>query len=630
MVAGIPLLVVRAANHAINVPKLTVLMMGTTLVLALRLAETVQGRSPTGLTRLRIPALAIALPLLLSWTVNPYREWTLFGEYGRFQGLIPSLVVIVFGVLVADAFEGEQRSLVWAVAGAAGATGALATLQATGLDPLAGYTARPEGTGAIATFGNTNFSGGFMAISLPIAVTVAWTERRRAALAWVIVGTIAVGLALTQSQGGWAAGLVGLVVLGGYILSQRHRVWKLVGALALVFVALALVATVVFADAFGASTGRVREELWKEARLMGADSLLVGHGPNSFGFKSPQYRGVRSVTLEDRGEEVYADDPHSLPHAAFANLGLVGLGGLLLAIGWTVQRARRVEGDHLVAVAFVAALAGYITQALVSIDEISLRLLLWTALGGLVAAGVRAPVRQGKAKTTRSSRRRQAVSLRMPAVLGLIAMGTLALLVLESRFFLADARFKQARLQIGTDPQLAIETAQHALELRDEYEYRHALGYELGRYAVTRGIDAHDTFHHALNLFSHVPDFPDPLAIRDKGSLLAAWAEFEPSAAQQGAELLLGAAELDPYGQETRVYGARALRLAGQEGKAEAHLLDYLELNDRSAEVWAELALVRAYMGDRPGVEEAVARANDLEPGLPTTTRAMEVLDEMA
>jgi O-antigen ligase len=628
MVGAIPLAVMLSANNPVNVPKLTLLMMGTTAVAAIRVAEITQGTSAAGLWRLKIPALAIFVPLLVSWIVNPYRGWTLLGEYGRFQGLIPTLTFIVFGALIADAFSEDVRPLTRVVAGVTGVVGVLAIIQKLGVDPFAGYTGWARSEGAIGTFGNTNFTGGFLAIGLPVAVAVAWSERSRRKLAWAIVAAAVGGLLASVSQGAWAAGLAGVAVLAGFHFS-RHRFAKAAGFALAGLIALTLVLSVIFAARLGVGTGKVRQELWRAAAAMGAESPIVGHGPNAFGYKSALYRGPTSLLVRDG--DLYADEPHSVLMASWANTGLLGLAGFLIAIGWVTRRAGPTAGSNLAGAGLLAGLVAYLIQSLVSIDEVSIRLLLWTLLGAFVAAGV-APVREGAKKAAGRARparaRRRSRPLRQPAVVGLIAVAAAGLFFWQANFLLADIRFRRAMGHVGGSTGLSLSLVDQALGFRDEYEYRHVFGFSLAQVAINTEGGDEELIRESEEMFAFVPEFPDVTATLDKGRVLAAWARFDESYADKGADVLLQAAEMDPYSVEIRVSGAAALRQAGRDEEAEELLTSFLELNPRSAPAWAELAIQRAETGDVRGAEEALAEATSLDPDLASVEHAREFIEE--
>src|SRR5688500_7494571 len=98
-VIGTPLFFLRTIEDPFNLAKLALLTIVVVLALAIRVAELLQGSSAAGLRLLWIPAAALGGPLLLSWIFGDFRTWSIFGEYTRYQGLFPYLLVIAFSVL---------------------------------------------------------------------------------------------------------------------------------------------------------------------------------------------------------------------------------------------------------------------------------------------------------------------------------------------------------------------------------------------------------------------------------------------------------------------------------------------------------------------------------------------------
>jgi hypothetical protein len=90
-------------NDPYNTPKLGVLIVGTSAAAALRLYEALWGRPLASLRPLLLPGVAMAAPLMLAWPASPYRDFATLGEYSRWQGLVPTLVLIGFSLLVAEA-----------------------------------------------------------------------------------------------------------------------------------------------------------------------------------------------------------------------------------------------------------------------------------------------------------------------------------------------------------------------------------------------------------------------------------------------------------------------------------------------------------------------------------------------
>lgn len=390
LLVGAPLLVIGSLNDPINVPKLALLIAGVPLVAAIRGIELLLGASAQGLKRLLVPALAFAVPIGLSWLFSAYRGWALFGEYKRFQGVIPYLLLIAFGILLADAFGARLRTLAWGTAAVGSAMALFALLQWTQLFAFASIYARAPRLGvAVGTLGNPNFAGGFLAIALPVALTLALTEETRRKLLLAMTALIAIGVVVSFSQGPWAAALASVLVVAGFHFRDRSPWLPRLG-----LAAAALIAVIVIATAFAVFIApdrsaalplsiRLRGYWWQSAVAMALDAPLFGHGPNTFGFLGVQYRPFEEAVLS---AFEFPDDPHSVFFSMLANAGIVGALGYLVALGWVVKRALGVNRWQPLSVAFLAALVAYFIQSLASIDELALRLLFWTSLAGFAIA----------------------------------------------------------------------------------------------------------------------------------------------------------------------------------------------------------------------------------------------------
>ncbi|MEA2498700.1 MAG: hypothetical protein QOH26_1105, partial [Actinomycetota bacterium] len=377
LVVGVPLLFMRNLLDAINVPKLGLLLMIVPLVAAIRVIELLQGADRSGLKRVALPAAAIAVPLTISWIFSPYKAWALFGNYSRFGGLISYLVVVAFGVLLADAFAGRALTLARALVGAGTIAAAYALLQFVGLDPFE-WVLRGEIANrlTVSSFGNTNFAGGVFGIMVPLAVGLAAVERERRTLAIGAAAVIFLGLLVTVSQGGLAAAAAGGAVTGGFILLPRWPKARLVGALVASVVALATVGAVLF-TIVGPKPGPLpltvesRGEWWVIAAKMTADSPLVGRGPDVYALEGTLHRSREEAA--GVGGFDFTDQPHNVALWFFACAGALGGAGFLVAVGWGLKRGLELGDDQVLAGAFFGAVAAYFVQYLVSIDTVALR-----------------------------------------------------------------------------------------------------------------------------------------------------------------------------------------------------------------------------------------------------------------
>ncbi|MDQ3964089.1 MAG: O-antigen ligase family protein, partial [Actinomycetota bacterium] len=445
LVVGVPVVFLRATLDPFNVPKLSLLASGVLLVLAIRVIEMIQGTSWRGIERLWIPAALLSGPLLLSWLLSPYRSWAVFGLEPRFEGIVPYLFVILFGLLLNDAFRGRGPELALALCWSGAVVGGYAVIQTIGMDPFE-WSLFGAPTEAVSTTGNPNFTGGFLGIVLPVGLALAVADRGRRRVILRLMVPIALGWIAARSQGGWAAGIAGCALVTGHLVSSRYRRARLLGATVAIMAALATVGVVIIAmiqpsGRFTPDAALVRARWWQAAIGMGMEHPIVGRGPNSFAMEGVSHRPLEDALVFGFD---FPDDPHSIPLAMFANLGLPGLMGFIGILGWAIWFFARARAPSLLQVGFLAAVVAYFVQATVSIDELTLRTGLWIGLAGLGTFQA-APDREQRPASKKSRARRPATRvarrspLRSPALVGVVGFLTAVSLLWPASIIVADA-----------------------------------------------------------------------------------------------------------------------------------------------------------------------------------------------
>lgn len=552
VVAGVPVLFMRTGHDPFNVPKLALLTAGVALSGSLRLAEALQGRSLTPMRRLWIPAVAIAGPLLVAWVFSTYRGWAVFGEYGRFQGLIPYLLVIALGLLIVDAFEGRAQQLAWALVAAASLVAFYALVQFVGADPFTWGLPYGITTQALSTLGNSNFAGGFLGIALPLAVGLAVSGERHRARAVRLSLLILAGLLATRSEGGWAAGFAGAATVLGVWFARRRPIARWLGAAvaALAIVGLGLVGAYSIArpdSTLVPGSFKLRAWWWQEAVKTAGDAPVVGHGPNAFAVEVWEHR-VEPEAIDN--EYAAADDPHSIPLAFLAAAGVLGALGFLAVFAWVGWQVYTSPTDDLLTAAFLGGIIAYFVQGFVTIDELSLRVALWTVLAGWILA------RTAASSTTRAKGKKKAVGksntqkspagpLKAPIAVALLAVVAGAGMVWSAGLLIADHRYLRGeQLFASGDPEGARRQFEQALGFRDDYDMRHTYGFRLGDAGLA--LEREEYIDEARRIFSFVWDFPDVAAIRDYARIMREWSQVEPEANDEAKRLYAYAAEIDP------------------------------------------------------------------------------------
>lgn len=629
----VPLAFHRSTLDQMNVPKLTVLIIGVSLVAALRVIELIQGTDGSDLRRLWIPGGAMATALTVTWLLSPYRGWALFGAYERLQGLIPYLVIITLGVLVADAFGGRVAPVAWTLVASAALVGAYGVLQVLRLDPI---TWTRPGV-AVSTVANPNFTGGFLGICLPVALALWFSEPARRKLVLALALPLVAGLIVTFSQGGWAAGLAGSAIVAGAHFRSRIKHARVLALALATVIALAAAGQVGLGvidrdSRLVPPTVLLRSEAWVGGIRMGVDKLPFGSGPNSYAIEGPQYRmPVDALRINYN----YPDDPHNVFLALLSGAGILGALAFLVVAGFTLVTALRWPDAPVLAVGFLGAVFAYFVQSLVSVDEITLRVALWVTLGCWVAA--RAPVPEPAAVGSKAARRRKARTRREPlrapfAVAAVAILGVWGALW-GLGFAVADAQAWHGMQLIGrgSPPQGAAELAR-ASDFRDDFEYRRQYSLLLGQASLRMADEQRELgeqlFESAVSRYDHLDDFPHILRIVESARVLDAGSTFDPTFNERSLDAYERISRLDPYNPLIAMEMSAVLVELGRTDEALEAIEPFEEVvPERYREFWGGVALVHAAAGEATEAERAIELALAIDPRDRRALLAQELLD---
>ena len=182
--------------------------------------------------------------------------------------------------------------------------------------------------------GYANALGLLMALGVVLALGLLGDTHgiQRAALT-AAAATCAVALLLTSSRGAWLSALVGLGVLAAF--RCRRRVLVAAIACAGIVVLILAAAHIPLGD---------RQAYWNVALEDASEHVVLGSGAGSFD----------DYWLEHRPIPAYVRDAHNLYLETVAELGIVGLALLLVALGTPLVAAARARNRRLVATAAAA------------------------------------------------------------------------------------------------------------------------------------------------------------------------------------------------------------------------------------------------------------------------------------
>lgn len=584
---------------AFNTPKLALLIGLVGIASGARLVEAFASGRWTTKSALALPALLLAGPLLLSWILNPNKAWGVLGEPTRYEGIAPYLLVIAAGSLTAHAFKGRPLPVAWAMVAGGSVVGSYALVQALGLDPLE----MPLDPYLASTVGHGNFVGGFLAIVLPITMIIWIGGLRGSKIAALCTVPIALGIALSLSQGGWAAGVAGSAVAVGLLAQGKFKKAPAVGGLVALIVALAVLGNVVLAavapdNPLVGGTTRARAEWWKSTITMAADSPIWGHGPNAYALESPRYR----TELDGLSHgNLLSNAPHSVPLSFLANTGALGFAGFVGVLLWALIIARRRLHQDALTGAFLAGAAAYLVQSLVSLDQLLITFALWVCLAGIGASSE--PATQALSPVRKPHR------YALP--LGILAAALLMLsgIFISTSIIWADVEAARgARSFNSGEVERGSAQLRRALDLLDSPSYRFILGARLGSAALDEGAQGRHLLEEMRQTLKPLREMGHLHSMLSEGRSLQLWSIRDPLYAEEALRVLEVASALDPHNPELVVWLAETHLLLGQQETAIEELQEFTtttmdshpRVRSFTAPVWAVLSIAEHQLGRAP------------------------------
>jgi tetratricopeptide (TPR) repeat protein len=294
-----------------------------------------------------------------------------------------------------------------------------------------------------------------------------------------------------------------------------------------------------------------------------------------------------------------------------ANAGVLGALGFVLVVAWVIRRAVSLRHGDLLGAAFAAAAVAYFVQSLVSIDELTLRVALWTGLGGLAAASM--PASALSPDLSRAARAEEAPAVRRlrTATAGLlVAAGVGTSVWWATGWLAADLRVERAEALFNAGrPGPAATEMKRALAFRDEISYRRAYALGLGLAALDNGARGAKLMEDMRAVNAYLRRVPDPRGVRTAARITHHWGAVRPAADERALRLYDRAQLLDPHNVLLAVERAEVLLDLGRPHAARAALESRAEwIGDRAPELWGVLSVARLKTGDHTGAVEAAAR----------------------
>ena len=385
-----------------NLPKLLMLATGSLALAPFAVLAWYRVVKTPGHWALRL--LSGAAIALLLWAVissfsgtSPITV-TIYGWYARNDGLLTliCLVILLLGASTLGMHQ-LQRLVTWLMAAASVIT-VVSYLQVLG-NPIT-----PNVGGTInGTLGNSNFAAAFLGTMAVLSFTQVFAaQRSRGARIWA--GVLAAAMALlvlvlgsdAQGPATLGAASLGALLIWGLGVRGRWQPWARIGAVAASVTAL-IVLGMSFAglgpltSLWSGGTFQDRIGFWQSALGIANSHPILGVGPGAFARFANEFRVDTTILLN--GPNFAVSAAHNVPLHIGATLGWPGtlLWIALFAgtFGWLLWRVIRNPMPQLAtAVGVGAGLVGYLAQAMISIDMLTLVTLGWVLAGcSLAVAG---------------------------------------------------------------------------------------------------------------------------------------------------------------------------------------------------------------------------------------------------
>ena len=380
-----------------NLPKLVILIAAAALVAvliaashAVRASIPWLGAAAVGLfiTVMAINALVGEAPLARA----------LWGTTSRNTGLLAYIGLGAIALLAMSAFRiSNARKLARFAVVIAGISAFYGLVQHLGLDPISWNNPYNP---IISTLGNPNFAAAFLGINAVIALALVLDPREHQVWRWVSGAVLIVSLFVTlQSDAlqGIAVFLLGGSFVVGTWIARVPRIkrlfWPFVGVTAIsgvVGVAGAIgkgpLGPLLFQDSV-----TYRGDYWLAGIKMMQQNPLLGVGLDSY---IDEYRAVRSVEAAlRRGPQVVTDSAHNVLIQFGATGGYPLLVAYLVVIAVVIAatlrfvKSSQAHSNLIVSVGLFGAWLAFLTQSIVSIDQLGLAVWGWLLAGALIGIG---------------------------------------------------------------------------------------------------------------------------------------------------------------------------------------------------------------------------------------------------
>lgn len=394
VIALVPLVFSTSVYRIYVLPKFSVLLVGSALVLLLLGLTGLGSAGWISVLRSRHVVLALLFfcAAAISTLLGTVPLASLFGSFQSEMGLLTRLCFLIcfVALIVAVGYNAKRfTTAAWVIAGTGLLVAVYAFLQFFGWDPflsLSSYTVKaPGGTvvRAIGPLGHSNYLGNFLLYTSPItaSLALAWDGRLRR-IAIVAVTFSVAAIAFSGTRGAWFGVLAGAATIGLLELSalrlkramknKRMMIRAAFACAGVLILALVIISSPASRDVTSRArsfvedrfTGSGRILLWRDALKMVPRFAVIGCGPEAF---SREFLAFKSIDLARSAPQINNENPHNVFLDAAITSGLPGAilyAALICSAFSLLFRARRGAGNRKIALICSGLLASMVAVTL--------------------------------------------------------------------------------------------------------------------------------------------------------------------------------------------------------------------------------------------------------------------------
>lgn len=380
------------AIDPINSPKLFALGIFGALSVFVLIQHLVE--SPGNLRELHfIVALVFLLHLTAVMLVSGRLEDQFYGVFGRNTGYLAFFSLIVLFLcasIIGSAKFSVNLTKVLVVCGLLALVYGL--LQVFELDPVnwgpSGYTP------VFGFLGNPNFQSAFMGMTG--SAYFAFVVSRSVDVGRKVFFTLGILLnsfviLKSKSEQGFLVLLAGILIV---LMFYQYSMKKKFHVMSLLLISLGIGALSIFgltnkgplAGLLYKDSISFRGDYWRAAWKMGWENPLTGVGLDRFG---ENYRGYRDLLATiRRGPDITSNSAHNVFLDVFSNTGLIGVVLYLLlhllTLRAIVNHLRSSEVFNIYFTAISAAWVAYVSQSIISVNQLGLAIWGWILMGAIL------------------------------------------------------------------------------------------------------------------------------------------------------------------------------------------------------------------------------------------------------